>query len=459
MKNAKQKFYYNNTGITLVALVVTIVILLILSGVSINLVLGENGLIKRATSARDETAEAQEKEGIELAISSAKLANNTYQNLNQQNLQEALNNQFGNGKAFSQDNGDGSYTIKFYGSDRLYYIESSEKIIENKDTVKISTVNELKAFRDQVNSGNTFAEKYVYLTNDITLDIDEEWEPIGVYLDSNTSISDETNSPFCGIFDGNGYAINNLKITSSEKGKGFFGLVKNATIKNLGIANNCLIENVGNCSAGIVGYSYLNTTIENCYNKSNVYGVGQQIGGIIGNCGSSSIVKKCYNEGEISTESGNVGGIAGNNAGTIEECYNCGNIFANASSTAGGIIGLLSGSVNNCYNSGDIYSGIQYSGGIAGLMYANDSAIILNSYSYGNINASNLAGGIVGGIVKGNVENSYFLENTVNGVNIGNTPRTSEELKALSGILGSYFSNDVNNINNGYPILNWQSIV
>ena len=38
-------------GITLVALVVTIVVLLILAGVSINAVLGDNGIIKKANQA------------------------------------------------------------------------------------------------------------------------------------------------------------------------------------------------------------------------------------------------------------------------------------------------------------------------------------------------------------------------------------------------------------------------
>lgn len=47
-------------GITLVALVVTIVVLLILAGVSINLVLGNNGIIKRAQDAKTQTAEASE---------------------------------------------------------------------------------------------------------------------------------------------------------------------------------------------------------------------------------------------------------------------------------------------------------------------------------------------------------------------------------------------------------------
>ena len=48
----------NNKGITLVALVVTIVVLLILAGVSINLVLGDNGIIAKAKEAQSKSAEA-----------------------------------------------------------------------------------------------------------------------------------------------------------------------------------------------------------------------------------------------------------------------------------------------------------------------------------------------------------------------------------------------------------------
>ena len=46
------------SGITLVALVVTIVVLLILAGVSINLVVGQNGLINRAKEATQKTKNA-----------------------------------------------------------------------------------------------------------------------------------------------------------------------------------------------------------------------------------------------------------------------------------------------------------------------------------------------------------------------------------------------------------------
>ena len=44
-KCQKNMNYLKNTGITLVALVVTIVVLLILAGISLNLVLGNNGII------------------------------------------------------------------------------------------------------------------------------------------------------------------------------------------------------------------------------------------------------------------------------------------------------------------------------------------------------------------------------------------------------------------------------
>lgn len=56
MKNKKQ------SGITLVALVVTIVVLLILAGVSINLVLGENGLITQAKEAKEKSASGMNEE-------------------------------------------------------------------------------------------------------------------------------------------------------------------------------------------------------------------------------------------------------------------------------------------------------------------------------------------------------------------------------------------------------------
>lgn len=60
-KNLKSnvKLYKQKKGITLIALVVTIVVLLILAGVSINLVLNNNGIISKAKDAKNQYAEAQ----------------------------------------------------------------------------------------------------------------------------------------------------------------------------------------------------------------------------------------------------------------------------------------------------------------------------------------------------------------------------------------------------------------
>ena len=55
----KRKFYSNQTGITLIALVVTIVVLLILAGVSINALFGNSGIIKKAQEAQNKMNDAQ----------------------------------------------------------------------------------------------------------------------------------------------------------------------------------------------------------------------------------------------------------------------------------------------------------------------------------------------------------------------------------------------------------------
>ncbi len=54
----KKKNYQNQNGITLIALVVTIVVLLILAGVSLNALFGNNGIIKRAQDAQNKMDEA-----------------------------------------------------------------------------------------------------------------------------------------------------------------------------------------------------------------------------------------------------------------------------------------------------------------------------------------------------------------------------------------------------------------
>ena len=56
----KNKRILKERGITLIALVITIVVLLILAGVSINAIFSENGIIKRAKDAQNKMDQAVE---------------------------------------------------------------------------------------------------------------------------------------------------------------------------------------------------------------------------------------------------------------------------------------------------------------------------------------------------------------------------------------------------------------
>ena len=73
MKEPKiKKQNMKNRGITLIALVVTIVVLLILAAVSISMLTGENGIITQAKEAKEESIIGREKESIALAFSNCK---------------------------------------------------------------------------------------------------------------------------------------------------------------------------------------------------------------------------------------------------------------------------------------------------------------------------------------------------------------------------------------------------
>lgn len=67
MKKLKEKFK-NNKGITLIALVITIIVLLILAGVSIATLTGDNGILKQAQEAKNKTKIAEVKERAQTDI-------------------------------------------------------------------------------------------------------------------------------------------------------------------------------------------------------------------------------------------------------------------------------------------------------------------------------------------------------------------------------------------------------
>ena len=60
-------------GITLIALIATIIVLLILASVSIAMLIGENGILTQAKRAKEETKEAEIEERIILSVTRAKI--------------------------------------------------------------------------------------------------------------------------------------------------------------------------------------------------------------------------------------------------------------------------------------------------------------------------------------------------------------------------------------------------
>ena len=97
----------NKKGITLIALVVTVIVLIILAGVSINAVLGDNGIIKKANQAASVTKEAEVKEAINRTILEFYLTNDY------ETLEDFLKAKVTEGKIDSvTKNADGTLTVK-----------------------------------------------------------------------------------------------------------------------------------------------------------------------------------------------------------------------------------------------------------------------------------------------------------------------------------------------------------
>ena len=80
-----EKLKKNNKGITLLVLVITIIILLILAGITISSITGDNGIIRNAGQAKEQTEIANEKEIVEKATVQA-MGNNKYGNIEESEL-------------------------------------------------------------------------------------------------------------------------------------------------------------------------------------------------------------------------------------------------------------------------------------------------------------------------------------------------------------------------------------
>ncbi len=459
-------------GITLISLVVMIIVLLILAGVSLSMLTGENGILNRASQGKQQTDESQEKENLELAIISSKMEDISNFEISKENLKKAIESQFGENTQFTvADNGDNSFTVSFSDQNRIYYVDKSGNLKENEEILRITTKEELKAFRDDVNSGKSYEGKYVYLTSDIQLDTNEEWQPIGIAEQStDMSSNSDLHKPFKGIFDGKGHVIKGIYINNNAKGQGLFGFAIGAQILNITLENSNITA--GTATAGIVGYIRDSGIIRNCINKADISG-NMMTGGIAGYCSNSNI-ENCNNNGNITGKNQYISGISGH-AGPntkIFRCINNGKIIG-VTHSVGGIAGRISNScqIFESCNLKEIV-GLNYIGGIAGAI---ENGVEVNACyniaSVAGIQGENSydIGGIVGISTSSfdSVKNSYSIGNITGKSNIGNIIGYNKFDIAISNCytqndaftyinLGNAYKYDTNNINTGYPIFSWQ---
>ena len=210
-----------------------------------------------------------------------------------------------------------------------------------EDPYEIATLEELKAFRDSVNDGESYQGMYIMLTADIDLE-NKEWKPIGT-----------EGKPFRGTFDGSGNTISNLYIekgfdnTVSNSYVGLFGLTNSpAAIKNLDMEN---VDIQGSLYVGaVVGNGYTGKEISNCHISGEIkIDAWWWAGGISGN-GYVTTVSGCSVTGDdgsyirANNEGSYIGGIWGYRAEgdlTISDCVVSG-LDISGTDRVGGISGI-----------------------------------------------------------------------------------------------------------------------
>ena len=127
-----------NNGITLIALVITIIVLIILAGISINLLLGDNGIIKKAQIAGAESEKASDLEKMKLAVMEALIDEKTTGN---NNLEQALRNNLDSSKLQSVSSNGTVAKINYNGKEYSVDLKNgtaSESTVDKWDGVSKS---------------------------------------------------------------------------------------------------------------------------------------------------------------------------------------------------------------------------------------------------------------------------------------------------------------------------------
>ena len=231
------------------------------------------------------------------------------------------------------------------------------------------------------------------LGNDIDLSRYDNWSIID---------TDADGYGFQGTFDGNGYKIRNLfiSLTGFDPSAGLFSMVKDGTIKNLGLENVIFEHSSSIHSAGgAIAFRIINSEIINSYVTGleisfPTHRARRSLGGLVGVSENSNISESFVRSARI-TGGNNIGGLVGRSSNSrITNSYTRGLLLAGIDDV-GGIIGEASGTntISNVYSTASVSSCSQCtfrtvsSGGIIG--GSDGSLSCSNNYYYNSNSGSN----------------------------------------------------------------------
>lgn len=228
-----------NSAITLIALIITIIVLLILAGVTLNMVIGENGIVKKAQVAKQNTNQADAKESLQLMLLDVKASVNSEEKRNTIVTDcERLEGK-DNIEGIYYENSNAIINYKGYAftvNDKLEIID--QKLIEDNNFEPNSIIEAVKKINDNgINEININDELYsldvIVNSGDLILDgtsqVDGATLNNKVYefgdstKDCATSSTDSAKNMVVLKVKGNLTISENVTLTSCKNDKGYGG--------------------------------------------------------------------------------------------------------------------------------------------------------------------------------------------------------------------------------------------
>ena len=121
-----------NKGITLIALVVTVVVTIIIAMISIAALTGDSSTIENAGKAKEDTEIAEEKEILTISVVQA-AGKDTLGSVTEDKLEEELSNNIGERDVAYKLTGTGPFVVTYLDSERSYLVDENGKVSEYEE--------------------------------------------------------------------------------------------------------------------------------------------------------------------------------------------------------------------------------------------------------------------------------------------------------------------------------------